>query len=114
MFNIIYHVISSLIICHQTYHLKIAPKLKSFYKDDIEVYNEREILTKNNEIIIPDRLILQSDKSAVIIDYKTGGICKSHQDQLDHYASVVKSLGYRIDKKILIYIYPQLNVKVYK
>ena len=90
------------------------PKLKSFFKDDIEIYNEREILTKNNEIIIPDRLILQSDKSSIIIDYKTGGISKSHEDQLDHYASVVKSLGYRIDKKILIYIYPQLNVKVYK
>ena len=90
------------------------PKLTSFFKDDIEIYNEREILTKNNEIIIPDRLILQSDKSAVIIDYKTGGISRSHEDQLDHYASVVKSLGYRIDKKILIYIYPQLNVKVYK
>ena len=90
------------------------PILKSFYKDDIEAYNEREILTKNNQIIIPDRLILQKDKSAVIIDYKTGAKIKRHEDQLDHYSSVVKSLGYRIDKKILIYIYPQLNVKVYK
>ena len=86
----------------------------SFFKGDIEIYNEREILTKNNQIIIPDRLILQKDKSAVIIDYKTGGKSKSHEDQLDHYSSVVNSLGYRIDKKILIYIYPQIDVKVYK
>ena len=96
------------------YSIVSHPRLTFFFKGDIEIYNEREILTKNNQIIIPDRLILQKDKSAVIIDYKTGGKSKSHEDQLDHYSSVVNSLGYRIDKKILIYIYPQIDVKVYK
>jgi ATP-dependent exoDNAse (exonuclease V) beta subunit len=96
------------------YSIVNHPELSSYYKIESEVFNEREILTQNEQIIIPDRLVLNNDNEAVIIDYKTGEPNKSHKEQLEHYASVVKSLGFRIDKKILIYIYPELNIKTFK
>ena len=96
------------------YSIVTHPKLSSYNKTESEVFNEREILTQNEQIIIPDRLVLNNDNEAVIIDYKTGEPNKSHKEQLDHYASVVKSLGFIIDKKILIYIYPELNIKTFK
>ena len=75
------------------------------------MFNEREILTQNEQIIIPDRLVLNNDNEAVIIDYKTGEPNKSHKEQLDHYASVVKSLGFRIDKKDIDLYLPRTQHK---
>ena len=54
------------------YSIVTHPKLSSYYKTESEVFNEREILTQNEQIIIPDRLVLNNDNEAVIIDYKTG------------------------------------------
>lgn len=48
---------------------------------------------------------------AVIIDYKTGQYLEKHQQQLQTYASVVKQLGYIVEKKILVYIHPELTIK---
>ena len=42
------------------------------------MFNE-EILTKNEQII-PDRLVLNYDNEAVIIDYKTGEPNSSHKE----------------------------------
>ena len=57
--------------------------------------------------------MIHKSKSAVIIDYKTGGYYEKHQQQLEHYASIVKQMGYKIDKKILVYIHPELDIKTY-
>jgi hypothetical protein len=54
------------------YSIVAHPKLSSYYKIESEVINEREILTQNEQIIIPDRLVLNNDNEAIIIDYKTG------------------------------------------
>ena len=88
------------------------PKLKRFYSNDVEVYNEREIISDTGQIIIPDRLIVQSDGSAVLIDYKTGSQNPSHQKQLKAYELIVSQMGYFVQKKILVYIYPKIQIKV--
>jgi CRISPR/Cas system-associated exonuclease Cas4 (RecB family) len=75
------------------------------------VYNEREIITGSGQIIIPDRLIVNASGKAVIIDYKTGQYLQKHQQQLQTYASVVQQLGYIVEKKILVYIHPELTIK---
>ena len=88
------------------------PELKHFYSNDVEVYNEREIISDKGQIIIPDRLIVQSDGSAVLIDYKTGSQNPSHPKQLKEYGLIVSQMGYLIEKKILVYIYPKIQIKV--
>jgi ATP-dependent exoDNAse (exonuclease V) beta subunit len=71
--------------------------------------NEREIATTENQIIIPDRLVL-IDHKFTIIDYKTGSPSQKHQQQLSKYESVLLSMNYKVDKKILIYINDKIKV----
>ena len=83
------------VVCHE--------KLQEYYKEGTIVYNEREIITKENKIIIPDRLIFKENK-VVIIDYKTGVFKKAHITQVNNYAKALEDLGYIVNKKILVYV----------
>ena len=89
------------------------PALASYYSGDFEVYNEREIISTTGEIIVPDRLIIKKNNSAIIIDYKTGETNDGYINQLDAYAATINAMGYQVEKKILIYIYPKLDVQVF-
>ena len=46
------------------------PQLSRFYQEDIEVYNEKDILIPQKFIVRPDRIVKNKD-GWVIIDYKT-------------------------------------------
>jgi hypothetical protein len=100
-------------LCQIMESIVFHPQLKSYFSTDVEVYNEREIMTSTGQIIIPDRLVITQAKCAVIIDYKTGVYNDKHQQQLENYASIIKHMGYKIDKKILVYIHPELNLKLF-
>lgn len=78
------------------------PELQKYYSDAVTVYNEREIVF-NHQIIIPDRLVIDQEDRATIIDYKTGVAKEEHRFQLEKYARVLESLKYTIQKKILVY-----------
>ncbi len=84
--------------------------LKFYYSNKVKGYNEREILTKNNEIIIPDRLVFNNTK-VIILDYKTGKLSNFHNKQINKYANTLVDLGYKIDKKLLIYINDEILVQ---
>jgi len=99
-------------LCKIMESIVFHPQLKPYFSTDVEVYNEREIMTSTGQIIIPDRLVITQAKCAVIIDYKTGVYYDKHQQQLENYASIIKQMGYKIDKKILVYIHPELNLKL--
>ena len=88
------------------------PELRSFYSGELEVFNEREIITESAKIIIPDRLIVQKNGHMVIIDYKTGQPDQRYHHQLQNYAATIEKMGYHVEKKILIYIYPELTIKI--
>lgn len=87
------------------------PSLNLYFDHDLLVFNEREILTNAKEIVIPDRIVINSDKKATIIDYKTGNQDKKHQQQLKIYEQAVYDLGYQIHKKLLVYIGPNIVVE---
>ncbi|MCF6347696.1 MAG: UvrD-helicase domain-containing protein [Flavobacteriaceae bacterium] len=78
--------------------------LKSYYQQNSIVYNEREILTDINEVIIPDRLVINDKNEAVIIDYKTGKPDRKYYHQLNNYARSIEQLGYKVIKKLLVYV----------
>ena len=88
------------------------PKLERYYGNEVTVYNEREIMTEKGKIIIPDRLVVQKNGSIVIIDYKTGNFNPKYQQQLDNYAETVQQMSYHVEKKILVFIYPELSIKI--
>ena len=64
--------------------------------------NEREILTPNGEIYIPDRLLV-SDEKTIILDYKTGTPRKQYVNQIIQYSNILQLMGYSNIEKYLIY-----------
>ena len=84
--------------------------VKEYFLANSTVYNEREIVDVDNQIIIPDRLVFNQYNEVSIIDYKTGKPLSSHHQQLMKYERVLKSMGFKINKKILIYINDKIDV----
>ena len=85
------------------------PQLDKYFLDDVIVYNEREIVDVDNQIIIPDRLVFINN-AITIIDYKTGNKSSEHKQQLLKYEHVLKTMGFKIEKKLLIYINDEIDI----
>ncbi|MGJ8761814.1 MAG: UvrD-helicase domain-containing protein [Polaribacter sp.] len=86
------------------------PELELYFSDKVKVFNEREIVDVDNQIIILDRLIFIADKKVVIIDYKTGNPSSEHHQQLLRYERTLKSMNFKVEKKLLIYINEEIDV----
>jgi len=91
------------------YKMISHPRIHPYFSENVTVYNEREI-TYNQEIIIPDRLVFHQNNQVSIIDYKTGIPKKEYRFQVENYASILKSLEYSIQKKVLIYIDEKISI----
>jgi len=87
------------------------PKLKQYYSDDVLIYNERDIISSNGTIIRPDRLTIDANNQATIIDYKTGVYDKKHMQQLITYADVIETMDIKVNKKILVYINNEIKIE---
>lgn len=86
------------------------PKLEKYFSNDFIIYNEREIVDIDNQIIIPDRLVFNTENQVVIIDYKTGKPSNEHKQQLLRYERVLKSMNFVTAQKILIYISNDIKI----
>ena len=86
-----------------TLKLMISPSyFEKYYLPELNILNERGILTPDGKKFIPDRLII-NDREVTIIDYKTGAQLEKHRDQLDYYAVLLQQMNYKIKEKVLIY-----------
>jgi len=74
-------------------------KLSKYFDQNKQVFAEREIITKDKNLIVPDRLIFSQNKVS-ILDYKTGKPDKKHFQQINNYANVLKDLNYKIEIKV--------------
>lgn len=86
------------------------PQLKNFYKKEVIVYTEREIISLTKETIIPDRLNFKENK-VTIIDYKTGVHYKKYEHQINNYATILEEMGYKVISKMLVYIDKEIKIK---
>jgi ATP-dependent exoDNAse (exonuclease V) beta subunit len=84
--------------------------LNSLFSDEVTVFNEREIVDVDNQIIIPDRLVLNRNNKVIIIDYKTGKPSKSYHQQLLKYEQILKSMNFKVTEKLLVYINEEIDV----
>jgi len=87
------------------------PKLNQYYSDEVEVFNERDVIAANGMVVRPDRLVLDKDNKAIIIDYKTGVYDLKHEQQLITYSDIIESMGIEVKKRILIYIDRGIEIK---
>jgi ATP-dependent exoDNAse (exonuclease V) beta subunit len=76
--------------------------LASYFTIGIKAWNEQPILTPLGKKLIPDRVVLINNQ-AIIIDYKTGSPQEKHRIQIDTYEEVLKSMGYNVIQKVLVY-----------
>lgn len=79
------------------------PDLKPHFLPGPVVKNESEIITESGELFRPDRVVIRG-KSAVIIDYKTGGEKTVHKRQITQYSELLTKMGYEITEKLIVYI----------
>ena len=86
------------------------PLLKNYYSENHYAYNEREYLF-DSTTFIPDKLVFNSKKEAIIIDYKTGSANKSYEIQLLTYKNMIEQNNINVKKTLLIYIGNSLSIK---
>ena len=80
------------------------PALFALFENEAQVYNERDIITKQGHTLRPDRLNFHPQTNSVtIVDYKTGTPSYDHEDQINGYATALVEMGYVIKDKILVY-----------
>ena len=84
-------------------------KLTAYYTDQYLIYNEKDIILSNGQLIRPDRLAIKNDE-AIIIDYKTGAVNNKYEQQLQLYTTQLEMMGYKVSKKILVYINENIDV----
>lgn len=87
------------------------PDLSGYFAPGSKVLREKDIVSPSGEILRPDRLNFNGNHVS-IIDYKTGRLQPGHRDQMEGYASVLIQMGFRIDKKILIYINTDVKISI--
>ncbi len=85
------------------------PQLQQYFEEAVEAYNEREIVTIEGNYLRPDRLVFHQ-KEVIVIDYKTGSYQAAHEEQLVVYASVLEEMGFKVAKKLLVFIGDQITV----
>ena len=99
-----YEELSNLLIQITTH-----PELKTYFLKNKKIFTERELLTSEKEILIPDRLIFE-EKNVVIIDYKTGKEELQHQQQISRYGLIISEMGFTISRKILVYLQKDIRI----
>lgn len=89
------------------------PQLKDYFSQDLTIYNEKDIITKDGKIFRPDRIVINKNNEAIIIDYKTGLHNPKYQQQLQDYHDVLNEMGYKTIKKVLIYINDSIKIDTF-
>jgi len=82
------------IIRNKIENLISTEKARHWFSEDYEILNEKEIITPENNLYRPDRIITKNNE-AIVIDYKFGDIkTKKHRKQISLYTQLLKEMGY--------------------
>ncbi len=85
--------------------------LKPYFDQNLTIYNERDVISKNGRIYRPDRIVVDSNNQATIIDYKTGLQDSKHREQLFDYQYILEEMNFNVVRKVLIYINDDIVIK---
>ena len=84
--------------------------LIDYFDDENIVLNEKTIIQKEKGIIKPDRIIINQNNEALLLDYKTGIPNPKYKYQLENYQSAIEKMGFTVLKKALVYIGVEIDV----
>nr|WP_321246169.1 UvrD-helicase domain-containing protein [uncultured Psychroserpens sp.] len=86
-------------------------QLQQYFDDVNTIYNEKDIISTNGKLFRPDRVVINANNQATIIDYKTGLQDSKHKEQLFDYQYILEDMNFKVIKKILIYINDEIVIK---
>jgi ATP-dependent exoDNAse (exonuclease V) beta subunit len=85
-------------------------ELTDYFSEEYKVMNEQTIIQKHENIVKPDRMSISKDKKVFLLDYKTGQHLPKHKTQLENYQKSIEDMGFKVEKKSLIYIGETIEV----
>ena len=80
------------------------PELVGYFEEGNQVFNEQAIIQNEGKTIKPDRMVLKGANEMLLLDYKTGVHNVKYQQQLENYQEAIEKMGYKVVKKVLVYI----------
>lgn len=86
------------------------PELEICFEPGNIVLNEQTIIQKKGSTIKPDRMVVNKANEVYLLDYKTGAHNAKYQKQLENYQHAIELMGYKVVKKVLIYIGKEIDV----
>ena len=86
------------------------PSLSRLFTTKNKVICEKEIFVNQSQIIRPDRIIMTELKSCIVLDYKTGEKNVKDIKQTVAYTHVLRKMGFTIEKALIVYFSPQIDV----
>ncbi len=86
------------------------PNLQGFFSEEHTILNEQAIIQKGSSIVKPDKMVITSNNKVYLLDYKTGQKEEKHLHQMNTYQDAIEKMGYRVTKKLLIYIGDSINI----
>ncbi|WP_353118910.1 UvrD-helicase domain-containing protein [Myroides odoratus] len=87
---------------HAVEQIVTHPDLQVFFSAGT-VYNERMMIGKQKNNLIPDRVLIR-EKKAYLLDYKTGKPEEKYIKQLAQYEESLQEMGYEVAKKVILYM----------
>lgn len=88
-----------------------VPEIKKYFDKEFVSLSEREFILPGGEILRPDRVVFK-DKEATVIDFKTGKREKKHEEQVQRYADVLRTMNYSPVKASLVYLGERIVVEI--
>jgi ATP-dependent exoDNAse (exonuclease V) beta subunit len=84
--------------------------LLMFFSNEHKILNEKTIIQKEGNLVIPDRMVLTKQNEIYLLDYKTGTHQTKYQLQLENYQKAIEKMGFIVTKKALVYIGDTLEI----
>lgn len=81
--------------------LRNLPQVQQWFHPDYPCLNERAILFPDGKFRIPDRVVLPAEKTAWIIEFKTGVPKPAHTKQVEVYLQAYREMGFQTEGFIL-------------
>ncbi|APA00911.1 UvrD-helicase domain-containing protein [Flavobacterium commune] len=85
-------------------------ELELFFAEGNQVLNEQTIVQKKGAVVKPDRMVITQEKAVFLLDYKTGIPNAKYNRQLEDYQYAIEQMGFKVQKKVLVYISEDIQV----
>jgi len=80
------------------------PGAAAWFEEGNTILNEQTILSGNDDVKRPDRIVIRPDGETIVIDYKTGQEQRSYRAQVRAYMKLLSEMGFKPVKGYLWYI----------